>query len=62
MFEWASATQANYEPDSITLDADRLVVFYRDADLGLPVIGIIRAFSHLNGVDVQTDLPVTLLR
>ena len=62
VFEWASATQANYEPDSITLDADRLVVHYRDADLGLPEIGTIRAFSHLNGVDVQTELPVTLLR
>lgn len=62
VFEWASATQANYEPDSITLEADRLVVLYRDADLGLPEIGTIRAFSHLNGVDVQTELPVTLLR
>lgn len=62
VFEWASATQANYQPDSITLEADRLVVHYRDADLGLPEIGTIRAFSHLNGVDAQTELPVTLLR
>lgn len=62
VFEWASATEANYDADSITLVDDRLVVFYRDADLGLPAIGTIRAFSHLNGVDVQTELPVTVLR
>jgi len=62
VFEWASATQANYEPDSVTLEEDRLVVVYRDAELGLPEIGAIRAFSHLNGIDVQPELPVTLLR
>lgn len=62
MFEWASAAQANYEPDSITLLADRLVVLCRDADLGLPDIGTIRALRHLNGVDVKTELSLTLLR
>lgn len=62
VFEWSSATQANYEPDNIDYDGDRLVVFYRDADIGLPDVGTIRGFSHLNGADVQTRLPVTLLR
>jgi hypothetical protein len=62
VFEWSSATQANYEADSVTATDESVVVFYRDADLGLPEIGTIKACSHLNGNDVQTDLPVTLLR
>ncbi len=62
VFEWSGATEANYEPDSIAYDDDRLVVHYRDADIGLPEVGTIRGFSHLNGADVQTGLSVTMLR
>lgn len=62
VFEWSSATNANYEPDSITVHDDRIVVFYRDASIGLREVGTIYAFSHLNGEDVQTRLPVTLMR
>lgn len=62
VFEWASATQANYEPDSITASEDRIVAVYRDASIGLDEVGTITAFSHVNGKDVQTDLEVTLLR
>lgn len=62
VFEWSSATQANYEADSVTVEPDRVVAFYRDASLGLSEIGIIKAFSHLNDVDIQTDLPVALQR
>ncbi len=62
VFEWSTATNANYGSDSVTVHDDRLVVFYRDADLGLPVVGTIRAYSSVNSEDVQTGLPVTLLR
>jgi hypothetical protein len=62
VFEWTSNTQANYDSDSVTATNDSIVVFYRDADIGLTEVGTIKAFSHLNGGDIQTDLPVTLLR
>lgn len=62
VFEWSSASQANYGPDSVTHDGDRLGVVYRDASIGLPEVGTIRAFSHINGHDMQTELAVGLLR
>ena len=58
----ASNTQANYQSDSVTTTNDRIVIHYRDADLGLADIGTIAAFSHVNGVDAQVDIPATLLR
>ncbi|MCU1507635.1 MAG: hypothetical protein JWP05_2604 [Microbacteriaceae bacterium] len=62
VFEWASATQANYEGDCVSISSGSIVVHYRDADIGLQQVGTIRAFSHVNGGDSQLDLPVTLLR
>jgi hypothetical protein len=61
VFDWTSNTQANYAADSITIVNDRVVVFYRDADIGLSEVGTIRAFAHVNGSDKQTGLAVTLL-
>lgn len=62
VFEWSSATQANYDASSVMPIESGLVVTYRDASIGLPEVGTIRAFSHVNGEDVQTDVPVTLVR
>lgn len=58
----ASNTQANYHGDSVTTSGASIVVQYRDADLGLTEVGTIAAFSHVNGVDTQVEIPVTLLR
>ena len=60
VFEWSSATQAN--AGSISYLEDGLVIFYPDASIGLEQVGKISAFSHLNGQDVQTGFPVTLIR
>jgi hypothetical protein len=57
-----SSTQANYHRDSVITSGDSIVVHYRDADLGLTDVGTIAAFSHVNGVDTQVDIPVTILR
>ena len=57
-----SFTQANYEAEAVTVDGDRIVVRYNDADLGLKEIGSLAAFSHINGKDEQLEIPVTLLR
>ena len=72
MWDNVSSTQANYHSDSdsnsnsnsdsVTTSADSIVVHYRDADLGLTDVGTIAAFSHVNGIDAQVDIPVTLLR
>jgi len=62
IFDWTSSTQANYESDSITFGQDSIVVHYRDASIGLPEVGTIQAFSHVNGTDLQSALPVTLMR
>lgn len=62
VFEWSSATQANYEADAVSVEEDRIVVRYRDASIGLTQVGEIHAFSHVNGADSQLDLPVSLLR
>ncbi|MCU1442023.1 MAG: hypothetical protein JWQ59_173, partial [Cryobacterium sp.] len=62
VFEWSSSTQSNYESDSVTVSDDSIVVHYRDASIGLPEVGTIQAFSHVNGTDLQLALPVTLMR
>lgn len=62
VFDNASSTQANYDSHSVTSSADSIVAHYRDASLGLREVGFISAYAHVNGVDTQTELPVTLLR
>lgn len=60
IFEWSSATQAN--AGHVAYLEDSLVITYPDASLGLDEIGSIHAFAHLNGDDVQTGQPVTVVR
>lgn len=62
VFDWASSTQANYDADCVTVEPDSIVVRYRDAGIDLERVGTIKAFSHVNGADAQTELPVVLLR
>lgn len=62
VFDHASSTQANYDADSVTISPDSIVVRYRDASLGLDEIGTIAAYAHIDGNDVQIEVPVTLLR
>ncbi len=58
----ASGTQANYEGDCVSGSPGSVVVHYRDADLGPEPVDTITAFAHVNGIDVQQEIPVTLLR
>lgn len=62
MFDWTDANQSNYEADSVTERADAIIVTFHDASLGVDEIGQITAHSHVDGVDTQMDLPVTVLR
>jgi hypothetical protein len=54
--------QSNYDAESVEENPDALVVTYRDAGLGLATIGPITAYSHIDTVDTQAELPVTVLR
>lgn len=58
----ASATQANYDGDIVTVSKDRIVARYRDASIGLTTIGTVSAVAQSGGRDYQTDIPVTVLR
>lgn len=62
IWDHESNTQANYDGESVTMSAKSIVVRYRDADLGLKEVGTIAAFSHINGDDIQVEIPVALLR
>lgn len=58
----SSSTQANYEADAVSVLAGAIVITYRDADIGLSEVGTIAACTHVDGRDMQVDLPVSLLR
>ena len=62
MFDNASATQANYTEDAVTLREDAVVVRFRDASIGLDAVGVISAYSHINGVDRETGVQVSMVR
>jgi predicted P-loop ATPase/GTPase len=61
VFEFGSATQANYHSSSITVDGRSLVVLYNDASLTPDNAARISATSTVGSSDAQSDLPVTLL-
>ena len=62
IFDFTHANQANYVADYVQELEDALIASYRDASLGVDEIGQIAAYSHVDGVDSQTQLPVTVLR
>lgn len=62
IFDFTDANQSNYVGESVQVLDEGIVVSYRDASLGLREIGQIAAFSHVDGDDEQTQLPVTVLR
>jgi hypothetical protein len=62
VFDWQSATQANYEADAVHTTDNAIVAKYRDASIGLDQVGTIKAFSHMGSDDTDTDVPVTMLR
>lgn len=62
IWDHESSTQANYVADAVEVLADSIVVTYHHASIGLHDVGTIAAFTHIDGRDMQTELPVTLLR
>ncbi|WP_123939234.1 hypothetical protein [Curtobacterium sp. PhB137] len=62
VFDWESATQANYAADTVHVTDEAIVATYRDASIGVDEVGTIKAFSHMGSDDADTDVAVTLLR
>lgn len=63
VFDNESTTQANYTEDAVTVRGDAIIVRFRDASIGLPDgIGTISAYSHTDGRDRETEVPVSLMR
>lgn len=63
VFDNESATQANYSEDAVTVQSNAIVVRFRDASIGLPGgVGTISAYSHTDGRDRETNVPVSLVR
>lgn len=64
-FVWdnGSSTQSNYTEEAVVLREDAVVVHFRDASIGMPDgIGVITAFSLIDGRDRESDVPVSLVR
>jgi hypothetical protein len=54
-------TQANYDGSYVEISDSTIIVRYRDASLGVSLGGTSRAFLAINGQDVNTDVPVTVI-
>jgi hypothetical protein len=61
IFDFSSATQSNYDGSFVEVSGSSIVVRYRDASLGVPLGGTGRAYFAINGQDVNTNMPVTVI-
>lgn len=62
IFEFQSATQANYDATHVDDRGASLVVRFPDSSLGVDAIGSVTGFATVEGEDVAADVPVQLLR
>ena len=60
VFDFASATQANYRAEQLETAGRTLVVRYPDSSLGVHRNGELYGFTTLNGEDIITRKAVTL--
>lgn len=61
IFEFKSATQANYDAAYVDIRGSSVVVKFVDAALGVDSIGSLTGFGTVEGEDVSVDVPVQLL-
>jgi hypothetical protein len=62
VFDWSSATRVNHLPGCVDATPARIVVQYKEACVGLSEIGPVAGYSHVNGADVEVQIPVTVAR
>jgi len=61
VFEFESATQANYDASHIEDRGASLVARFPDSSLGVDAIGTATGFATIEGEDVAAGVPVQLL-
>lgn len=61
IFDFASATQANYDATHVDDAGASVVVRFPDSSLGTDNVKSITGFATVNGEDVSVDVPVQLL-
>ncbi|PPF13689.1 hypothetical protein C5C41_16505 [Rathayibacter sp. AY1E9] len=62
VFEFESATQANYDATHVTDRGASLVARVPDSSLGVDAIGTVTGFATIEGEDVAAGVAVQLLR
>ncbi|PPH95176.1 hypothetical protein C5C95_16935 [Rathayibacter sp. AY1B7] len=62
VFEFESATQANYDATHVTDRGASLVARFPDSSLGVGTIRSVTGFATIEGEDVAAGVPVQLLR
>jgi hypothetical protein len=58
IFDFASATQANYDSSHVEDAGSSVVVRFPDSSLGTNTLKSITGFGTVNGEDVSVDVPV----
>jgi hypothetical protein len=61
MFDFASATQANYDASHVEDAGSLVIVRFPDSSLGTGTVKSITGFCTVSGEDVSVDVPVQLL-
>ncbi|PPG40996.1 hypothetical protein [Rathayibacter sp. AY2B5] len=61
VFEFESATQANYDVTHVTDRGASLVARFPDSSLGVDAIGTVTGFATIEGEDVAAGVPAQLL-
>lgn len=62
IFDFPSATQANYDASHVEDTGSSVVVRFPDSSLGTDTIGSVTGFWTVNGEDVSVAVPVQLLQ
>lgn len=62
VFDFPSATQANYDASHIEDGGSGIVVRFPDSSLGLVDAGSVSGFGTVNGTDVSDNVPVQVLQ
>lgn len=61
IFEMPSATQVNYDATTVTITDTRVVARFNDAVLGVQAVSSVAPWLDVDGRDVQSSAPATIV-
>jgi hypothetical protein len=59
--DFVGVVQANYSPQRLSVERDSVSVYFIDSDMGSEPVDTAVAYLDVNGLDVETRFPVTLV-